>query len=76
VFTSLWSYLPAVGLPLPVLGILAVSYLCAMSMPWLIAAMIATLSRDQQRAKQARQALRAMRRNRPPWWPSRPKSKQ
>jgi hypothetical protein len=66
VFASFWSYLPAVGHLLPALGIVAACYLCAVTAPWLIAAMIATLSRDKKRAKRARQALRAMRRSGPP----------
>lgn len=72
---SLLSYLPAAGRLLPTLGIVLPGYLCAMSVPWLIAAMIATLSHDKQRARQARQALRAMRRSRPHWRPRPPKTR-
>ena len=60
------SYLPDVGLGVLILGFVIVGCYLLLSMPWMIAAMLATCSRKKDRRKAARKALKAMRRSGPP----------
>jgi hypothetical protein len=70
------SYLASVGGPVTILGILFVSYLFITAVPWMLAAVIATLTGDKKRSKQCRKVLELLRGNGPWWWPGGPKAPQ